>query len=224
MTARRKLSEARRAQILKSAVRVIGERGLSDTRISDIAKLAGTSSALVLYYFGSKDQLLTEALMYAEDRFYEEAAAALAPIESAKDRMVKLVDLSCLTEASGDDGWFYEMLWIELWARAPRDETVARNRESMDRRWRETIAGVVREGQASGEFGPVDADDFALRFAALTDGLAIQVALDDPSCDAKRMREVCLRTASVELGFDASSVSGAAARGKRPARGAVARG
>jgi AcrR family transcriptional regulator len=49
MAGRRRLSEARRIQILDAAAQVIGRRGLFETRISDIASVAGTSSALVLY-------------------------------------------------------------------------------------------------------------------------------------------------------------------------------
>ena len=63
---------------------MIGERGLCDTRISDIAGRAGTSSALILYYFQTKDRLLAEALAFSEDRFYEETTAELAEIEGAK--------------------------------------------------------------------------------------------------------------------------------------------
>ena len=69
MTKRRRLSEARQTQILQAAVEVIRERGLCETRISDIADRAGTSSALVIYYFQSKDRLLGEALAFSEERF-----------------------------------------------------------------------------------------------------------------------------------------------------------
>ena len=34
----------------------------------------GASSALVIYYFGTKDRLLTDALRYSEDLFYAEVA------------------------------------------------------------------------------------------------------------------------------------------------------
>ena len=54
----------------------------------------------------------------------------------------------------------------------------------------------------------MDADDFALRFASLVDGLAIQVVLDDPDVPRSRMLEVCLRIAGEELGFDAQSALG----------------
>ena len=40
---------------------------------------------------------------------------------------------------------------------------------------------MVLAGQAAGEFGPVNAEDFAMTLTALLDGLAIQIALGDPS-------------------------------------------
>ena len=43
-------------------------RGYADTRIADVAEHAGTSPALVIYYFKTRDQLLTEALRYSEDQ------------------------------------------------------------------------------------------------------------------------------------------------------------
>jgi AcrR family transcriptional regulator len=208
MAGRRRLSEARRVQILDAAAQVIGRRGLCETRIADIASVAGTSSALVLYYFGSKDRLLAEALTYADERFYDETVEGLSEVGSARDRLVRLIDLSCPYEREGDrlDTW---VLWLELWNRSPRDAEVAGSRHRLDRRWRDAIGDIVRDGIASGEFEAVDPDDFALRFASLVDGLAIQVVLDDPDVPRSRMLEVCLRIAGEELGFDARSAIGA---------------
>jgi AcrR family transcriptional regulator len=200
MSPRRKLSDARRRQILKAAVQVIAEKGLCDTGIKDVADQAGTSPALVIYYFGRKDILLAEALSFADERFYAETANAVAGMSSARDRLVELVRCSCsVGEAEDDfDAW---VLWLDLWARAPRDPDVARNRAAMDRRWRTTISEIIREGQAAGEFSPVDADGFALRLAALIDGLAIQVVLHDPEVSRERMFDLCLDSCARELGF-----------------------
>jgi AcrR family transcriptional regulator len=200
---RRKLSEDRRAEILQGAVRTISERGICDTRIGDVAESAGASPALVIYYFGTKDRLLSEALAFADARFYEETAAQLDGIGSARDRLTRLVEMSCSTGPAGADSWEDEwVLWLDMWARAPRDPDVARDREALDRRWRETIADIVRDGQRDGEFGKIDAEEFAIRFGALIDGLAIQVVLGDPDVPPARMFDLCMRTAAAELGFE----------------------
>jgi AcrR family transcriptional regulator len=204
MSPRRRLSSERRGQILDAAARVITERGLAETRVSDIAASAGTSPALVIYYFGSKDRLLAEALTYAEDRFSVRVAEELAMIPSARKRLVRVIELSCSSEGTGwaDDFRAEYLLWIELWARSLRDPELARNRQELDGRWRSTIAGIVKDGQAKGEFADLDVDDFALRLAALMDGLAVQVVLGDRDVPIGRMREICLSMAATELGFD----------------------
>ena len=78
---------------------------------------------------------------------------------------------------------------------------VAKDREALDRRWRDAITEIVRAGQKRGEFGPVDAEDFAVRLGAMIDGLAIQVVLGDPQVNAARMFEICFRMAYDDLGF-----------------------
>jgi hypothetical protein len=97
----------------------------------------------------------------------------------------------------------YWTLWVELWSRALRNDEAARKREALERRWRNTIAEVVREGQRSGEFGPCDPERFATYLSALMDGLALQVLFGDPAVNGELANEMCLGAASRELGFDA---------------------
>lgn len=201
MGARPKLTQKRRTQMLEAAVEVIGERGLCDTRIADVAERAGLSPALVVYYFGSRETLLTEALAYAEDLFYIEAFRELTGIEGASRRLVRLIELACppVVRRETDEYW---TLWVELWSRALRNEEAARKREALERRWRNTIAEVVREGQRSGEFGPYDPERFATYLSALMDGLALQALFRDPAVDGRLVNEMCIDAAARELGFD----------------------
>jgi AcrR family transcriptional regulator len=209
---RRRISDERRVQILEAAVEVIRDRGLAETRISDIAERTGTSSALVVYYFGSKDRLLAEALTFSEERFYAATAQELRDLPTATEQLRRLVELSCASGGPGRPGveeWF---LWIDMWSRAIRDAGVAGDRQALDRRWRETIAAIVRRGIEDGEFRDVDADEFALRLASLVDGLAIQVVLQDPDVPPQRMLDVCLGMAANELGFDPAPVGASVRR------------
>ena len=162
--------------MLRAAIEVIEERGFPETRIADVAARAGTSPALVIYYFKTKDQLLTEALRYAEDAWYEAGARRMAGITSAAGRLEDLVAMNFLVEIEGDptSSW---LLWLDLWAQSVRLPEVASVRQKFDERWREMITSVVLAGQAAGEFGPVNAEDFAMTLTALLDGLAIQIAL-----------------------------------------------
>jgi len=207
MGTRPKLTQKRRTQMLEAAMEVIAARGLCDTRIADVAARADLSPALVLYYFGSKEALLTEALAYAEDLFYIEAFRELTGIEGASKRLVRLIELACppVVRRESDEYW---TLWVELWSRALRDKEAARKREALERRWRNTIAEVVREGQRSGEFGACDPERFATYFSALMDGLALQVLFEDPTVNGELANEMCLDAAARELGFDPDAGAG----------------
>jgi len=71
------IADQRRGQMLRAALDVITERGFADTRIADIAERIGISPALVIYYFKTKDQLLTEAIRHYEDTWYTEGKRRL---------------------------------------------------------------------------------------------------------------------------------------------------
>jgi AcrR family transcriptional regulator len=190
--------DLRREQMLRAAAAIIGERGFSETRIADVARRSGASPALVIYYFNTKDRLLTEALRFSEDAFYRSVAAQLEELKTARQRLELLVRLTCIPQ--GDDeipgAWG---LWFDLWAQAFRHPEIAKDRIELDQHWRDTIARVVRDGQASGELGDVEADAFAITFAALLDGLSIQVALEDPVVDPERAFEIAMGFAASEL-------------------------
>jgi AcrR family transcriptional regulator len=193
-------ADQRREQMLRAALEVINERGYADSRIADVAERAGTSPALVIYYFKTKDQLLTEAIRFAEDLWYEEGTRRMAAIPTAAGRLEEVVAMSCLPEADMDtpNSW---VLWLDLWAQALRHPEVATVRQKYDERWRQTISSLVVEGQEAGEFGPVDPADFALLFSALLDGLAIQSALGDPAVDEHKAFELAMGFAADRLGF-----------------------
>jgi len=88
----------RREQLLRSALEVIVARGYADTRIADVAEHAGTSPALVIYYFKTRDQLLTEALRYSEDKWYAAGTQRLDTIDTASGRLTELIAMTCLPD------------------------------------------------------------------------------------------------------------------------------
>src|SRR5580658_9186462 len=94
--------DGRRSQMLHAALDVLVERGFPDTRIADVAERAEVSPALVIYYFKTKDRLLTEAMRYAEDLWYEEGARRLARLDSAAQRLEEIVAMSCLAPADSE--------------------------------------------------------------------------------------------------------------------------
>jgi AcrR family transcriptional regulator len=204
---RQKGTRDRHQEILEAASRVITDRGLAETRIADIAERCGVSPGLILYYFGSKDRLLVEALTYANDQFYVRLSREMRETRTAREQLERLVDLSVpglLPDFERLDEW---ALWIEIWVRALRDPLMAKEREVLDRRWRRSIADIIRQGRDTGEFpdGP-DAEELGLQIGAVIDGLAIQVLLNDSAFTPQRMRQACLDVASRLIGYSVEPV------------------
>jgi AcrR family transcriptional regulator len=190
----------RKEQMLRAALEVICERGYPDTRIADVAERAGISPALVIYYFKTKDQLLTEAIRYSEDSWYADGQQRLASLPSSAARLEEIVAMTCLPEDDPEPhiSW---LLWLDFWAQAARNAEVADLRRKSDERWRATIAGLVQAGQQAGEFRDVDAADFAVLLSALLDGFAIQIALADPVVDPVSAFELSMHFVAGALGF-----------------------
>jgi AcrR family transcriptional regulator len=194
-------ADQRREQMLRAALEVISERGYPETRITDVAAQAGTSAALVIYYFKTRDQLLTEAIRFSEDAWYAAGTRRMAKIPNAAGRLEEIVAMTCLPDTDPDVAGSW-LLSLDLWAQSARNPGVAAVRQKFDERWRETIRDLVRAGQDSGEFGSVDAEDFAVTLSALLDGLAIPIALEDPEVTPARAFELTMRFAAGQLGFD----------------------
>jgi AcrR family transcriptional regulator len=190
-----KAPEERRDRILRATVDVVRDRGFSGTRVADIAEAAGTSQGLILYHFQSLAGALNAALTLLEDEFYENLDRDLREQAGPVERLRHMADLAAgMGPAVGD--W---RLWLELWVRALHDDDARATRESLDRRWRSALREVISEGQATGDFDPMDPEASAIRLASLMDGLAIQLALGDRGMTAERLADLWWQGAVTEL-------------------------
>jgi AcrR family transcriptional regulator len=194
MSPRPQIDHIRRPQLLAAAAEVIAERGFAATRIADVAERAGTSPPGVLYWFDSRDQLLAEALSFAEQAFHDELAAKLDGLDDPRAQLATLIECSI-----GGDDW---VLWIELWTRALRDPQMNESRQVLDDGWRAQIASVIAAGQGAGHFCGPEPERVALELASLIDGLAVQVALGDRLVSQQVMRSTCIEVAERLLAVD----------------------
>jgi AcrR family transcriptional regulator len=197
----RPLAKVRRPQILATAVEVLREQGLWSVRLSDVAERAGTSATGIIYYFGTKDELFKAAIADADAEFYATVWPELERLETGVERLATLIVRSSRSE------W---VLPMDLWAYARRHPALVPTQRAFSERWCETIAGIVRHGQARGEFAAVDADAVAVRLAALTAGLAVHMDLEDSGRTPEHYVEMSLASAAAELGCDLEALRAAA--------------
>lgn len=188
----------RREDILRAAVAQIAERGVAAVRVADVAAALGVSTALVFYHFRSKDRLVAEAFAYAARRDLDRLAEVAGSGGSARRRLVRALRLYH-PSGSAAPGW---RLWIDGWSAALRTPELRRVCRRLDLRWRDTIAGLIAEGVAAGEFACADPEAAAWRITALIDGLSVQTTVHRGVLTRKQAEAWAYDQAARELGLE----------------------
>lgn len=195
--------DTRRTAILDAAAQLIAERGYHAVRISDIAKVVGTSTGSVHYYFPGKSDVLTSALHHAIERAFERQSAELRNISDAHQRLLKLIDMQLPRVGPLRDEW---SLWMQFWAEATIRPELRPIHNTYYARWHETVVRIVTRGQREGVFrADADAETVARRLTAMTDGIAIQVLTGAPGMTVSAMREILVQFVQDELVTPSSS-------------------
>jgi AcrR family transcriptional regulator len=189
----------RREEILRATVAQIAERGVAAIRVADVATALGVSTALVFYHFRSKDRLVAEAFAYAARRDLDRLAQVAGSGGSARQRLLRALRLYH-PSGSAAPGW---RLWIDGWSAALREPELRRVCRRLDLRWRDTIAGLIAEGVAAGEFDCPDPEAAAWRITALIDGLSVQTTVHRGVLTRRRAEAWAYDQAARELGVAA---------------------
>ena len=195
-------ADVRREEILRATCREVIARGFASTRVGDVAAALGVSTGLVFYHFTNKETLLGEAFRYAAGEDLERLSATAAGEGSAAQRLDRILRL--YSPAGSSEAW---LLWIDAWGQALRSPELAEVSRQLDLRWKQTLASVIREGVAAGEFTCADPDAAAWRLTALLDGLGVQVAVHR-GLPATRLVEWVRGAAAAELATDPAALAG----------------
>lgn len=171
---REQLRQERREQILKAALTVFGQKGFHAANVSDVAARAGVSQGTIYWYFDSKEELLTAALLSFFAGFEEEMLSGLQAEGSAAG---KLRILGGQMEAFATDAQGLFPLFMEFWASSQERSESARLWSGLLTEFKDVLVGVVQEGVKAGEFRPVDAENLVWSMMAAYDGLAAYALL-----------------------------------------------
>ncbi|MGA5564648.1 TetR/AcrR family transcriptional regulator [Streptomyces platensis] len=182
---RRRLSQPRE-QVLAAAMATIAAEGLDRLTMAGLGREVGMSSGHILYYFGTKDELLLQTLQWSEEQLGAERRAALSRRVPARERLDALVGLY-LPEGHRDPRW---TLWLEVWNRSQNADDETRERQlELELAWHRDLVALLVEGISKGEFRPVDPERFATRTRALLDGFGSQLVVGLPGTEREEVRE-----------------------------------
>jgi AcrR family transcriptional regulator len=154
----------------------IARHGLAGVTMAALGRELGMSGGHLLYYFGSKDQLLLETLRWSESQLGERRRELLAGNAPATERLRSFAALY-LPTGPGDPRW---TLWVEVWGRSQASEEIRAGQGEIEAVWRADLVTLLREGVQGGEFRAVDPDRFAVRFGALLDGFGTPIVVGLP--------------------------------------------
>jgi AcrR family transcriptional regulator len=166
--------DARRVELADAALRLFSERGITATRLEDVAEVAGVSKATVYKYFDSKEALVEYAIRSRLTSLVgqlEELAGDVGGPASARLRIVLRRAWSYWV--SPEAGRLLRLVLGELSSISP-ELVRAWADDGPARGWR-VVESLIREGVEAGEFRrDVDAA-VAARF--VTSGLLMQANL-----------------------------------------------
>ena len=165
----------RTSELLDAACRVIACVGAARLRMSDVAREADVSTALVHYYFATRPQLLRAAFLFADARVDVHVDAQIAGLDTAAERLERLLSVYV---ADGDELMRENcILWREMWSHAVFDESLRAAVEESYADWLEQVQDAITDAVDEGSATTDDPGGASHRLAAIVDGLSSRRAL-----------------------------------------------
>ncbi|MBN1904876.1 MAG: TetR/AcrR family transcriptional regulator [Deltaproteobacteria bacterium] len=167
----------RTEQILAASLKLFARRGLSATKISDIAAETGMSQGLIYHYYSSKEEIYTEIIKDAFRRL-NEAVTILKNIQLPPEEKIKKAFEGLLINLEkSDDSARYHYLVAQASVSDAIPEgakkTIMENRDYPY----QIMEEIIREGQEQGTIKKYDPNQMSVIFWTTIKGLAFHRAV-----------------------------------------------
>ncbi len=167
--ARRREPEDRRDQLIQAAMEVLGESGIDNFTLAEVARRAQVSAALIVHYFGDKDRLLEAAFRLLVERVTTLPMQALAASRDPETRLRAFVRAHLgPTEQTAEAC----RGWLAFWGQALYRPELARLQRVHQERILSNLRHDLRRLVA-----PQEVTRIAETIAALIDGFWLRSAL-----------------------------------------------
>ena len=176
----RSLSGEKAQRIVEAMRRSVARRGTAGSTFDHVSREAGVSRGLLHYYFGTKEQLVVEAVRRDCELRMELLERQLSTAQTADD----FIDLMAqnLQETVREDPDFVTLVF-ELFTLSRRNDDIAVEYAELMRRTREQVAGMLAVAQREGILRlHAEPEAVAEVLFSLGDGLALRM-LAEPDRD-----------------------------------------
>ncbi|WP_229745041.1 MULTISPECIES: TetR/AcrR family transcriptional regulator [Micrococcales] len=195
LTRTRRAGGTRRAQVLEQVVEVLSERGYAATRFADVSQASGVAVSTLQGYFGSREDMLIEALQGATSGEVEALAELAAGFEDPWQQLVALVDRGLSTPVPT-----WRML-MEFWTAAAHDAELRAHAAALAEQYRQPFLDAMERGVESGSFSPRFAVTAIVDVVVATmDGLLYPLVLGHRASADLDYRDVVLAQLAFVLG------------------------
>jgi AcrR family transcriptional regulator len=161
----------RATQSVRSAYRVMARRGSHRLSLQDIADEAGVSKALLLYHFGTKDNLLLAAMRWALQGTSRRIRDSIQGLDDARAAIDALVDAVFVGPKANRDFSLFYLDLVEHLARVPSfGELSAMLHDIINGLYAE----VITAGKEQGVFAVDDVESAARDMRSLIEGTFLQ--------------------------------------------------
>ncbi len=182
----------KQAHLIRSAYKVMGEKGLSHLSLQDVADEAGVSKAILPYYFESKENLILLTMRWVLARVAQRIREAIARADNAEAKVSAMIDAIFV---SGESNRRFYLVFFDFLGYAARNDRFADVGATFHEVCNGLYAEVIRLGQEEGVFNRTDAREAATVVRALVDGLFTQWFQDkDWQGTHAQYREICKRS------------------------------
>ena len=166
---KRREPEDRRNQLVRSAIAVLAETGIVDFTLTDVARRASVSPALIVHYFGDKDCLLEAVFRLLVARVTALPMRVLAASNDAETRLKSFVRAHLSPEESTMEA---SRTWLSFWGMALYCPPIARLQRVHQQRMLSNLRHDLRKLVM-----PSEVTRIAETIAALIDGFWLRSAL-----------------------------------------------
>lgn len=181
----------RRLALLKAAFREVAEKGFSEVTLDDIARRAGVSKGVTLYYFDSKEELFRELFGWLIDSIHARMREAVG---SEEEPVAKVRALVALIFPSPSKNRAFFRAFLDFCGLASRREAFRLVNERFYAGCRDIDGGIVEEGMRRGVFVVRDPKEAGSTMRAIFDGLMMQwLSEKEPEATFGVYRDRCER-------------------------------
>jgi AcrR family transcriptional regulator len=144
----RRAGGAKRALVLDQVVAVLADRGYAGTRFIDISEASGVAVSTLQGYFGSREDMLIEAMRRATSVAVADMDEFATRFDDPWQQLVAMVDRGLSTPI---------VIWrflMEFWTAAAHDAELQEHAVAVAEQYRAPFNDAVRRGIESGAFTP----------------------------------------------------------------------